>query len=69
MFLSTLDKQARAGTLVFRGIQFIDVGLAVFFGRYEYLARHLVRYTPELAKASPEQLETLFKERLGPIYI
>lgn len=66
-FLASLDKQAQAGTFVFRGIQFFDVGLAVFLGKYDFLARHLVKYTPELAAASPEQLRQMFKDRLRPV--
>lgn len=66
-FVATLDKQAAAGTLIFRGLGFFDVGVAVFTGNYDLLHDHLVKYTPALAAAGRCDVEAMLRRRLAPI--
>lgn len=56
-----------AAALVFRGIGFFDVGLAVFTRRYGFLVRHLVRYSSRLAAKSDAELAALLRSRLAPV--
>ena len=53
--------------LVFRGIGFFDVGLAVFTRRYAFLLRHLSRYSARLAEMSESELVGLLRSRLAPV--
>jgi hypothetical protein len=56
-----------AAALVFQGIGFFDVGLAVFTRRYAFLARHLSRYSSRLASMTDAEVVALLKSRLAPI--
>jgi hypothetical protein len=52
---------------VFRHIHFFDVGLAVFTGRLEWLAGHVVPCGPRQAARSSAEWVALMRERLRPV--
>jgi hypothetical protein len=52
---------------VFRKIHFFDVGLAVFTGRLEWLAEHIVPCGPRQASRSRAEWVALMRERLRPV--
>ena len=56
-----------AAALVFCGIGFFEVGLAVLLRRYGFLLRHLSRYSARLAAMSDAELTQLLRARLAPI--
>lgn len=64
---SSLEEHAAAGALVFQGIGFFDVGLAVFMRRWGYLQRHLVRYSKTLAAMSEDEVVAMLQDRLKPV--
>ena len=54
--------------LVFQGVGFIDVGLAVFAGRLAWLAeRHIVPCGPKQAARSTDEWVQLLRARLQPL--
>jgi hypothetical protein len=53
--------------LVFEGIGWFDVGLAVLLRRYGFLIDHLVPYSERLAAMSRTELEALIRSRLRPV--
>ena len=55
--------------LVFKGIAFFDVGLAVFLGRYSHLCRHLLRCGPVTVGMSGDDITQMLQDRLKPIRI
>eukprot|EP00879_Flechtneria_rotunda_P006238 GHRR01006557.1.p1 GENE.GHRR01006557.1~~GHRR01006557.1.p1 ORF type:complete len:253 (+),score=90.81 GHRR01006557.1:1174-1932(+) len=66
-FLDQLDKHDERDALVFQGISFFDVGLAVFTGRLEWLANHIVPCGPCQAGRSKQQWVELLQHRLQPV--
>jgi hypothetical protein len=52
---------------VFRTIHFFDVGLAVFTGRLDWLAEHVVPCGPRQATRSQQQWVDLMRRRLEPV--
>lgn len=53
--------------LVFEGIGFFDVGLAVFTGRLAWLADRIVPCGPRQAARSREEWVAVLKKRLQPV--
>lgn len=68
-FVSTLEEQGRQRALVFRGIGFFDIGVAVFTRRYRFLLDHLVRYNDYFAGLSDAQAVEMLRARLAPINV
>lgn len=52
---------------MFHSIGFFDVGIAVFTGRLEFLARHIVPCGPRQEKRTQAEWVQLLKGRLLPI--
>lgn len=66
-FLKNQEKFHSNNSLTFEGLDYVEVGLYLFTGRYEGLAKHYVNLgKPEDAKTVPQLVE-LFKEWLKPI--
>ena len=53
--------------LVFKGIGFFDVGMAVFLGRYTFLSKHLLKCGSVTAAMSDEDIANMLQDRLKPI--
>jgi hypothetical protein len=53
--------------LVFEGVGWFDVGMAVFCRRYDALLRWLVAYDERMAAMSSAQRIALLKSRLKPV--
>ena len=53
--------------LVFEGVGWFDVGLAVFTGRYSFLADKFVPYSARFAALSQLEIIQLLKSRLQPV--
>lgn len=67
-FMETLGKHGEEGALVFEGIGFFDVGLAVFMGRLDWLADRCVFLQDGVDSASKKDLlKGIMTERLRPI--
>mmetsp|Transcript_28628 Transcript_28628/g.59858 ORF Transcript_28628/g.59858 Transcript_28628/m.59858 type:complete len:159 (-) Transcript_28628:290-766(-) len=64
-FMANVAKYAEEDAVVFQGIDFILVGLLVFFRQYKMLGRHLVQLR-EPAR-SPAEVEAFLRARLVPI--
>jgi fatty acid desaturase len=64
-FLANLDLYAKEDAIVFQNLDPMKVGLLVFLGRYDILARHLVHfcYPPK----NPAEIESFLRSRLVPI--
>lgn len=66
--METLGKHGEEGALVFEGIGFFDVGLAVFMGRLDWLADRCVFLQDGVDSASKKDLlKGIMTERLRPI--
>lgn len=66
-FLSQLQAHDERDALVFEGIGFFDVGLAVFTGRLGWLAERIVPCGPRQAARSRDEWVALLRRRLQPI--
>jgi hypothetical protein len=66
-FMATLEDHAQADALVFQGIGFFDVGVAVLTGRWAMLVRHLVPVSERMAGMSEAELVELLKARVRPV--
>lgn len=64
---ASLEEHAAKGALVFSGVGFFDVGLAVLTRRWGFLRRHLVRYSAALAAMSDEEVTGMLRGRLAPV--
>jgi len=64
---SVLEDMALHETFVFHSIGFVDIGIAVFLGNYDYLRRHMVVYTKKMAAMSDDEIDEEIKRRLKPI--
>eukprot|EP00475_Leptophrys_vorax_P003980 TRINITY_DN1232_c0_g1_i1.p1 TRINITY_DN1232_c0_g1~~TRINITY_DN1232_c0_g1_i1.p1 ORF type:complete len:433 (-),score=97.36 TRINITY_DN1232_c0_g1_i1:124-1422(-) len=65
-FLDSLDEHTANNALIFEGIQFAHIGLAVFTGRLAWLADHVVQIGEK--RRTKEELVELMKRRLVPIH-
>lgn len=66
-FMDNVLKGTVSG-LVFKGIGFFDVGVAVFLGRYSYLSKHLLRCGSVAATMSDGDIASMLQDRLKPIH-
>ncbi|KAF8063047.1 REE1 [Scenedesmus sp. PABB004] len=66
-FLQQLALHDERDALVFRGVGFFDVGLAVFTGRLGWLADRVVPCGPRQAARSREEWVALLRRRLEPV--
>jgi len=66
-FMETIEKHIEEGALVFEGIGFFDVGLAVFTGRLDWLADRCVFLQESLDFQDKDSLKRIMRERLKPI--
>ena len=53
--------------LVFEGVGWFDVAMAVFAGRHNFLAARFVPYSERFAAMSPEEVKIMLLDRLKPI--
>ena len=66
-FLDSLDEHAANYALVFLNIGFFDVGAAVFMKKWDFLVKHLARYSEKFAEMSDQQVIEELQRRLQPI--
>ncbi|KAK9858460.1 hypothetical protein WJX84_011199 [Apatococcus fuscideae] len=66
-FTQTLVDHAEHKALLFEGIGFFDVGLAVFCRHWHVLLKHLLILDPQLDKLPPAEKIRLLKSRLSPV--
>ena len=60
---------ALRAALVFEGIGFFDVGLAVFCGRYGFLLGHLLSCGPKTGDMTHAEKIAMLKQRLRPVVV
>lgn len=65
-FFKNIDKYHAAGAILFDDLHFFDVGICVFFGMWNKLAKHFVHLGRE--KKSDAEVIQMLKRRLVPIY-
>lgn len=65
--IDTLEEHAEKDALIFLGIGFFEVGMAVFCRQWGVLLRHFARYSKKFAGMSDEELLCVLKDRLEPI--
>ena len=53
--------------LVFEGVGWFDVAVAVFARRHDFLAARFVHFSERFAAMSPEEVKAMLLERLRPI--
>ncbi len=53
--------------LVFEGVGWFDVAVAIFAGRHNFLAARFVPYSERFAAMSPEEVKSMLLDRLKPI--
>ena len=66
-FVATLEEHGQSDALVFVGIGFFDVGAAVISQKWDFLVRHLARYTKKFAAMNDEELAQELQRRLKPM--
>ena len=65
--LETLEEHGKAEALIFVDIGFFEVGAAVFGGQWNFLLRHVARYTKKFAAMSDAEIVAELQSRLKPV--
>jgi len=66
-FLDNQDKFLQNGCITFEGLDYVEIGVLLFLGRYEQLAKHYVHLGPPESRKSDKEVVELFKEWVKPI--
>jgi len=66
-FVKNKEKFVKNSCLTFEGLEYNQVGIYMFFGWYELLAKYYVHLGSPETKKSEKELVQLFKEWLVPI--
>jgi len=66
-FLKNKDKFIQNNSLTFKELDYLGIGILLFTGRYEELAKYYVHLGPPETRKSDKELAEQFKEWLKPI--